>query len=278
MDRINDILNNLNDFAKTLSQKTYDGKKRNDLKDTDFLFPETRSFPIVVPKDIKDAIRNFGRMDKKMSYDTFIKKLYHFAEKKGPEFINALPQATKKKLGLEAKSALWDLEDFSPKTMVDLIPESAETTPEEDYREEFLEMSITALLKMKNKAEELLKSLDANLTNKLTTPWVQRKIAIIEDSLDTVYDFVMFSVEYDDIQDDTKDDAEMIVSPDPEHMNDYTVTYPYNTMEASGDGLWDNIRKKKEREGKNYRPAKPGDKGYPDAKNWKKLTKKEKDK
>lgn len=35
-------------------------------------------------------------------------------------------------------------------------------------------------------------------------------------------------------------------------------------------GLWDNIRDKKKREGKNYRPAKPGDKDRPDSKSWKK--------
>jgi len=35
-------------------------------------------------------------------------------------------------------------------------------------------------------------------------------------------------------------------------------------------GLWDNIRKKKEREGKNYKPAKPGDKDRPDPEAWKK--------
>jgi hypothetical protein len=41
---------------------------------------------------------------------------------------------------------------------------------------------------------------------------------------------------------------------------------------ADKQGLWDNIRKKKEREGKKYRPAKPGDKDRPDPKQWKKLT------
>jgi hypothetical protein len=35
-------------------------------------------------------------------------------------------------------------------------------------------------------------------------------------------------------------------------------------------GLWENIRKKKEREGKNYRPAKKGDKDRPDPEAWKK--------
>lgn len=35
-------------------------------------------------------------------------------------------------------------------------------------------------------------------------------------------------------------------------------------------GLWENIRKKKEREGKKYKPAKPGDKDRPDPDAWKK--------
>ena len=35
-------------------------------------------------------------------------------------------------------------------------------------------------------------------------------------------------------------------------------------------GLWHNIREKKKREVKNYRPAKPGDKDYPDEKSLKK--------
>jgi hypothetical protein len=35
-------------------------------------------------------------------------------------------------------------------------------------------------------------------------------------------------------------------------------------------GLWDNIRKKKEREGKNYKPAKKGDPDRPDPESWKK--------
>lgn len=47
-------------------------------------------------------------------------------------------------------------------------------------------------------------------------------------------------------------------------------------------GLWENIRDKKKREGKNYRPAKPGDKDYPDPKALKKAQesskKKKKDK
>lgn len=44
-------------------------------------------------------------------------------------------------------------------------------------------------------------------------------------------------------------------------------------VSESKRGLWDNIRDKKKREGKNYRPAKPGDKDRPDPKAWKKAQK-----
>ena len=47
-----------------------------------------------------------------------------------------------------------------------------------------------------------------------------------------------------------------------ETMNEYS--------EAEKPGLWENIRKKKQREGKNYKPAKPGDKDRPDPESYKK--------
>ena len=46
----------------------------------------------------------------------------------------------------------------------------------------------------------------------------------------------------------------------------------------SKQGLWDNIRKKKKREGKNYKPAKPGDKDRPSKEAWEKAQKPKKDK
>jgi hypothetical protein len=81
-------------------QKTYKGQKRSELKDSDFLFPEKRSFPIVSPQDVRDAISNYGRMGGDMSYDAFIKKLYQKAKNKGPEFVAAIPESTKKEYKL----------------------------------------------------------------------------------------------------------------------------------------------------------------------------------
>lgn len=43
-----------------------------------------------------------------------------------------------------------------------------------------------------------------------------------------------------------------------------------NMSNKDRPGLWENIRKKKERMGKDYKPAKPGDKDRPDPKSWKK--------
>jgi hypothetical protein len=42
------------------------------------------------------------------------------------------------------------------------------------------------------------------------------------------------------------------------------------TEEVSTSSLWENIRNKKKKLGKNYKPAKPGDKDRPDPKSWKK--------
>jgi hypothetical protein len=82
-------------------QMRYGGQKRSDLKDSDFLFPDTRSFPIVTTRDVADAISNFGRMKGDMSYETFLRKLYDFAKKKGPEFVKAFPMASKERLGIK---------------------------------------------------------------------------------------------------------------------------------------------------------------------------------
>jgi hypothetical protein len=50
---------------------------------------------------------------------------------------------------------------------------------------------------------------------------------------------------------------------------DYTDAMTEYT-EAEKPGLWENIQKKKEREGKKYKPAKPGDPDRPDPEAYKK--------
>lgn len=337
MDRIHDILNSVNKTLVEASQKTYKGQKRSELKDSDFLFPATRSFPIVTPADIPDAISNFGRMKGQMSYDAFLKKLYNFAKKKGPEFVAALPKATKDKLGIKTTKAN-DEEDFTE------VEETEVESPEMEmmeYKNDFYQMSIGSLRAIMQHSQAIIKALDnPTVRENLTESWLQGKIAITEDYMRTIHDFVMFVSEgkikadsYNDINqfelgpstmknlddlygDDEENDlindtnaataalkqahtcaTTMLEMTDPivtqrltsawkngkidaacksmGELHDFVMNAPLadddKTMVASDKpGLWENIRKKKERMGKNYKPAKPGDKDRPDPDAWKK--------
>jgi hypothetical protein len=357
MDRIHDILNSVNETLANAAQKTYKGQKRSDLKDSDFLFPETRSFPIVSPQDIPDAISNFGRMKGQMSYDAFLKKLYNMAKRKGPEFVAALPKATKDKLGIKSKG---EDEDFTE------VEDNEEESPEMEmmeYKNDFYQMSIGSLRAIMQHSQAIIEALDnPNVRENLTESWLQGKIAITEDYMRTIHDFVMFVSEgklkadsYNDINmfelgpstmknlddlygDDEAndplnntnaaldalkkahscattmidkvtepmvterltsawkdgkidaacksmgqlhdfvmnvplaDDDKTLVAKEPSGDLEST-DLPVDTKSADRPGLWENIRKKRERMGKNYRPAKPGDKDRPDSDQWKKLTK-----
>lgn len=244
MDRVNDILNSISETMSDAAQKTYKGQKRSELKDSDFLFPETRSFPIVTPQDIPDAISNFGRMKGNMSYDAFIKKLYNMAKRKGPEFVAALPQATKDKLGIKTSKA--EDGDFTK------IEEMEVETPEMElmeYKYDFYQMSLGAIKSIAVHAQAILDSIESpSVKEGLTESWLQGKIAVTEDYMLTIHNFLMHGETETDVED---------------------------TTEAAKNlpGLWENIRKKRERMGKKYKPAKPGDKDRPDPDQWKKLTK-----
>ena len=72
----------------------------NYLKDSDFLFPATRSCPIVTASDVEAAISNFGRMSGNMPYDEFKRKLVSFVKEKGSKFVAALPNTIKKEFDL----------------------------------------------------------------------------------------------------------------------------------------------------------------------------------
>ena len=133
-----------------------------------------------------------------------------------------------------------------------IIANQDESPQEElmEYKQDFLEMNIGSLTAIMNHAKSILDSLeDPSIKENLTESWLQGKIAITEDYMRTIHDFVKYVPLGDD-----------------------------DTYAADRPGLWENIRKKKQREGDDYRPAKPGDPDRPDTKQWKKLTKENKDK
>jgi len=118
-----------------------------------------------------------------------------------------------------------------------------------EYKNDFYQMSVGSIKSIMNHAYNILNSLeDPQIKNNLTESWLQGKIALTEDYMITIHNFVMFGKSETDTEGSESD----------------AVNRP---------GLWENIRKKKEREGKKYRPAKPGDKDRPDPDQWKKLTK-----
>lgn len=168
---------------------------------------------------------------------------------------------------------------------------------------EFLEMAIAALKKIVSNSNAILNNIDLpRVKENLTEPWVLGMIAVIENNMTSIHDFVKFSEESDDTgteashkkpiekkkkshktpfrvgfstkysptQETTElNDTDVTDDSDPPSNMTTTTT----TIAEPKPGLWDNIRKKKEREGKDYKPAKRGDPDRPDPEQWKKLTK-----
>lgn len=133
-------------------------------------------------------------------------------------------------------------EDF---TKVDEMEEETVMMEMMEYKNDFYQMSIGSLNAVMNHAKNILDNLEnPNVKENLTAAHLQGMIAVVEDQMRGIHDFVMFVSEGSD-----------------------------NSIAAPKPGLWENIRKKKERMGKKYKPAKPGDKDRPDSEQWKKLTK-----
>ena len=69
----------------------FNKKKRSELKDSDFLDPERRSFPVVNCKNVRAAVSTWGMYKGSMSFETFKKKLTARAKKLGCE--GSLPKS-----------------------------------------------------------------------------------------------------------------------------------------------------------------------------------------
>lgn len=116
----------------------------------------------------------------------------------------------------------------------------------EEYKNEFYEMIVGSISSIKQHCENILNNLDKeSVKENLVEPFLQQQIAIAEDYVLTTHNFVMFN---------EKEEEDM-------------------EAEAAKRGLWENIKRKKERLGKNYKPAKPGDKDRPSQKAWEKAQK-----
>lgn len=155
--------------------------------------------------------------------------------------VNYLPNEMGKVVTYEASNSgdNWTIGQPITKTEVQLQHDNPNLASEsdtlEEYKEDFIGMNIGSLNAIMSKAKEIIEAIgQENVKDNLTESWLQGKIAIAEDYMKTIHDFVMYNPSHDD-----------------------------TTEGANRPGLWENIRRKKEREGKNYRPAKPGDPDRP---------------
>jgi hypothetical protein len=172
---------------------------------------------------------------------------------------------------------------YSQFKKADASIEAAESL--EEYKQDFFNMSVGSLNSIKKHAENILESLnDPMVKNNLTESWLQGKIAITEDYMLTIHNYVMFVDENgEDDYEESEVDASaedltvdnLYIPEESEYVSATEVAFDENDVveidiAKERPGLWENIRRKKKREGKNYKPAKPGDKDRPSKEAWKK--------
>lgn len=85
-----------------LAAERFGGKKRGELKDSDFLDSKRRSFPVVSCADVKDAVSTWGMYKGPMSFDSFKSKLKSRAKNLG--CATALPESWDKESKSGAKT------------------------------------------------------------------------------------------------------------------------------------------------------------------------------
>jgi hypothetical protein len=286
MDKIYKILNSLTEVAKTIKDT-----QATILPVPTIEVPPAEPKPIIKPELVDE--KNNTKTEKEAN-----DKLQELR----PSNPSAIVPTTADSIQPNDTTPAFDLAPTTDNTIEDTEDSEDESTIE-DYKQEVYEMALNSLRSIKAHVKGILNAavedMDIEVQNNLTEPWLQGKIAVVADYVQNIHDFVMFSKEDDDtlsVGSKKKRHPRLIKSlpilrtttnpeknEEPEQSeephqpqsdeDDVTVVSPSPTISADKPGLWDNIRKKKEREGKNYRPAKPGDKDRPAPDQWKKLTK-----
>jgi hypothetical protein len=91
------------------AQDRFGGKKRSDLKDSDFLDSKKRSFPVMSCQDVRDAVSSWGRYTGSMTFEDFKGKLMRRAKSLGCEA--SLPKKWKEAKSAEMTKKQWDKVD-----------------------------------------------------------------------------------------------------------------------------------------------------------------------
>jgi len=79
------------DYAEEYAEERYNGKTRSELKDSVFLDPKRRSFPVVNCRNVSAAVSTWGMYKGSMSFEEFKRKLKARAKKLGCD--SSLPES-----------------------------------------------------------------------------------------------------------------------------------------------------------------------------------------
>jgi hypothetical protein len=113
---------------EAVGQKRFGGKPRTTLKDSDFLDPERRSFPVMSCQDVKDAVSSWGRYKGDMTFEQFKDRLTRKAKSIGCE--KALPEKWKE----ESDAALTEEQKKLPPALQKVILKKMGKKPKEDEK------------------------------------------------------------------------------------------------------------------------------------------------
>jgi hypothetical protein len=231
----------------------------------------------------------------------------------------------KENLKLNEKSNSDNVFDLVMSPSLENDNEDSSIIENEELKQELYNMALSSLNKILHNISDILNNSDLDrVKDNLTEPWLQGMIAVVDDNVSTIHDFVKFYDPEDDSEETEatrkeidhhrkhhhKQEKKTVnisyrvlpglptrINPSHDEHNEHeSHEEPNENNEPTNEtnetpsespsmpsapastrpGLWENIRKKKEREGKKYKPAKRGDKDRPDPDTWNKLTKDDK--
>jgi hypothetical protein len=154
--------------------------------------------------------------------------------------------------GPKWKANYWSCKMWSAEPVSEIVASVEEDMM--DLKEDLAEMVLGSIASIQKHTEAILAyANDEVVKENLSEPFLQGMAALAEDYVSSIHDYVMYSEESSEMEDDM-----------PEMEDDM------EDVEGARPGLWENIREKKRKMGKNYRPARPGTKDYPDKDAYKK--------
>jgi hypothetical protein len=97
----------------------------------------------------------------------------------------------------------WDGEtEFDQNQFTQQDPTLNQVETMDDHDMEALEMSESQLSAIADKAEQLLEAMsDPEVADDILEPWIQNKLAILDDYMATIYDYIMYPSKEEEMQD-----------------------------------------------------------------------------